>query len=372
MHVCRAAGHITGQCIPVDDACLLWRSTEASAEHINLRDVNQLTAGSATSRPRRMRICITVDFDALSGYLGTGHMPENTLSYYSAGIFSANVGVNRLLKIFKKYGISQNVTWFIPGHSMESFPRQTLDIVNSGAEIGLHGYSHESLYAMNVEQERDVLAKCIELASNLPGGKRPVGYRAPLYQIRESTINLPQEYGMLYDSSMNHYDSVPYLLTRPYSEEVPHIPDYNKPASTWTVPFFPPGQPAPGSEEAASAIVAIPGSWYTEDLTPMGFYPHTASTQGYMSVGVVEKMWLNRFNWLWEQESWIGEDSDSDWETVYPLILPPECSGRSHTAGMLDHFIEELTAKMRQADQAEITFETMQSVAKSWKERPAA
>ena len=42
---------------------------------------------------------------------------------------------------------------------------------------------------MTEQQEKDVLEKCIDLATELTG-KKPVGYRAPLYQIRESTIKL--------------------------------------------------------------------------------------------------------------------------------------------------------------------------------------
>ena len=62
---------------------------------------------------------------------------------------------------------------------------------------------------MTVEQEKDVLEKCIKLARDLTG-KHPVGYRAPLYQIRASTIRLLQENGFLYDSSLNAHDSIPY------------------------------------------------------------------------------------------------------------------------------------------------------------------
>ena len=50
---------------------------------------------------------------------------------------------------------------------------------------------------MTEQQEKDVLEKCIELATKLTG-KKPVGYRAPLYQIRESTIKLLVERGFLY------------------------------------------------------------------------------------------------------------------------------------------------------------------------------
>jgi peptidoglycan/xylan/chitin deacetylase (PgdA/CDA1 family) len=54
---------------------------------------------------------------------------------YSSGHFAGRVGVPRLLKLFRKHGIASSVTWFIPGHSMESFPKETKMIVDSGAEF---------------------------------------------------------------------------------------------------------------------------------------------------------------------------------------------------------------------------------------------
>jgi peptidoglycan/xylan/chitin deacetylase (PgdA/CDA1 family) len=267
---------------------------------------------------------LTIDFDAISGYLGTGHTPQNTLSDYSAGLFSARVGVPRLLSLFAKHRISQHVTWFIPGHSMETFPAATSDIVASGAEIALHGYSHEGAYAMTPEQERHVLQKCIDLASKLKEGKRPCGYRAPLYQLRESTVQLLQEHSFLYDSSMNAHDSVPYMLPHPFPSDPPHVPDYNKEASSWMHPTPIPLAPQPGTMNAEKALVEIPASWYTEDMTPFGFYPYTPNSQGYVSVEVVEKMWWDRFEWLWENESFIegkGRKEDAENFCIFPLIF---------------------------------------------------
>ncbi|POS77493.1 glucose 1-dehydrogenase [Diaporthe helianthi] len=346
-------------------------------------------------RPRRMRICLSVDFDALSGYLGTGHTPENTLSDYSAGLLSANVGVPRLLRLFAKHGISDKVTWFIPGHSIETFPDQAAEIAASGAEIGLHGYSHEGAYAMTPEQEADVLDRCAELVTGLlrdkgragegSGGlqqqqqqqqekllkkkkKRPLGYRAPLYQIRESTVDLLQRRGFLYDSSMNAHDSLPYFLPHPFPQETPHVPDYSKPAATWMRPTPLPAQPLPGTADADRAMVEIPASWYTEDMTPMGFYPYTASTNGYIATDVVESMWWDRFEWLWENESFLDEGPGSGYGSMYPLTWHPESSGRAHIVGMVDRFLGRLV-QMAQASRGDITFETMASVAESWKER---
>ncbi|KAF6790034.1 hypothetical protein CMUS01_16291 [Colletotrichum musicola] len=210
----RAAGHISGQCISVDggqEGRLLWREPRGGVEATTAIPLPAPRAAlsPAASKRRRLRICLSVDFDAVSALIGTGHTPANTLADYSAGHFGAIVGVDRVLRVFKKHNISQDVTWFIPGHSMETYPKHTKAIVESGAEIELHGYSHESAYSMNVEQERDVLVKCIELASALCQGKRPVGYRAPLYTIRESTVNLLQQHGFLYDASLNSHDSLP-------------------------------------------------------------------------------------------------------------------------------------------------------------------
>ena len=276
----RAAGHISGECISVDggmEGRVIWREDQilgSEAQSGNKSDVSARPTAipaslSPPKRKRRMRICLSVDFDAISGYLGTGHDPSNTLSDYSSGIFSANVGVGRLLRLFKKHGISDKLTWFIPGHSLETFPSQAQEILESGAEVGLHGYSHEGAYAMTVEQEKDVLEKCLELVTKLRGGKRPVGYRAPLYQIRETTVRLLQDHDFLYDSSMNAHDSLPYFLPKPFPEKPPHVPDYKKDASSWMIPTPIPEQPAPGSAEADKALVEIPGSWYTEDMTPV-------------------------------------------------------------------------------------------------------
>lgn len=371
----RTAGHISGQCISIDggqEGRLLWKEEQV----LGTGKIDRLEAAFDTripsaitpaTRPRRMRICLSVDFDAISGYLGTGHTPENTLADYSAGLFSANVGVGRLLRLFSKYDICDKVTWFLPGHSIETFKEQAAAIVASGAELGLHGYCHESAYPMTPEQEKDVLEKCVALVSDLKQGKKPVGYRAPLYQIRETTVSLLQEKGFLYESSMNAHDSLPYFLPNPFPQTPPAVPDYTQPASSWMKATNIAKQPERGTVEAENALVEIPASWYTEDMTPMGFYPYTASTQGYVSVDVVEKMWWDRFDWLWENESWVDDGPGKGYGSIFPLVWHPESAGRNHIIGMIDKFVGKLISRSKSAGDGEITFETMESVARSWK-----
>ena len=82
-----------------------------------------------------------VDLDAVGGWLGS-YGGEDSPDDISRGMFAGEVGTPRLLKLFDRFGLK--TTWFIPGHSVETFPEQCKMIVDAGHEIGLHGYSHEN------------------------------------------------------------------------------------------------------------------------------------------------------------------------------------------------------------------------------------
>ena len=155
----RAAGHISGECLSVDggmEGRLIWKEPEVT-DVVN-HDESILNSSSSSSAPqpkpdpsmampsaakRRVQVALSVDFDAISGLLGTGKDEANNKADYSQGFFAGNIGVTRLVKLFKKHDIADKVTWFIPGHSMETFPETTKVIKDSGCEIALHGYSHE-------------------------------------------------------------------------------------------------------------------------------------------------------------------------------------------------------------------------------------
>lgn len=167
----RAAGHISGQCISVDggmEGRVVWSEEEvkegskirfgekpALSEDAKESEVNAaaMDVGTTSHIPQtisptgktkpKIKVLISVDFDAVSGWLGTGSHPDNNLADYSSGFFSAYVGVPRLLKLFTKLGIQDKVTWFVPMHSAESFPEEFKKIIESRCEIALHGYCHE-------------------------------------------------------------------------------------------------------------------------------------------------------------------------------------------------------------------------------------
>ncbi|KAF4303755.1 putative polysaccharide deacetylase family protein [Botryosphaeria dothidea] len=160
----------------------------------------------ATPISPKIRVVLSIDFDAVSGWLGTGAHPDNNLADYSSGFFAAHVGVPRLLRLFAKHGIASHVTWFVPGHSAESFPEAMAAIVASGAEVACHGYAHEDAAKLSPEQERDVIVRCVEVLQQA-GAPRPSGWRAPLYSVREGTLELLEELGFEYGGFVLLYAS---------------------------------------------------------------------------------------------------------------------------------------------------------------------
>jgi peptidoglycan-N-acetylglucosamine deacetylase len=91
-------------------------------------------------------------------------------------------------------------TFFIPGHSIETFPNDCRKIVEDGHEIGAHGYAHENPVAMRPKQKEAVLLKSIEVIEKL-SGTMPRGYVAPWWEMSASTAALLQKYGFKYDHS---------------------------------------------------------------------------------------------------------------------------------------------------------------------------
>lgn len=166
------------------------------------------------------------------------------------GIWAGTHGTRRLLQLFKKYDIK--ATWFIPGHSLESFPEDCAAVRDAGHEIGLHGYSHENPADMTFEQQRDVLDKTYKLLVDFCGGKPPRGSVAPWWETSKEGTELLLSYGIEYDHSMSHEDCQMYWLRT--GDTWTKI-DYSKKAEEWMKPLV---------KGETTGLVEIPGSWYID------------------------------------------------------------------------------------------------------------
>jgi peptidoglycan/xylan/chitin deacetylase (PgdA/CDA1 family) len=215
-----------------------------------------------------------VDLDAVAGWLGS-YGGEDSPDDISRGIFAGEVGTPRLLRFFEKFGLK--TTWFIPGHSIETFPEQTRMIADAGHEIGIHGYSHENPLAMTPEQEEAVLVKCIDLIARL-SGRRPTGYVASWWEFSRVTSELLLKHGIKYDHSLMHRDFECYYVR--VGDHWTKI-DYAQPAENWMKALV------RGQE---TDLIEIPANWYLDDLPPMMFIKKSPNSHGFVSPRDIEQL----------------------------------------------------------------------------------
>jgi peptidoglycan/xylan/chitin deacetylase (PgdA/CDA1 family) len=251
-----------------------------------------------------------IDLDAVGGWLGS-YGGEDSPDDISRGLFAGEVGTPRLLKLFDKLGVK--TTWFIPGHSIETFPEQTRDIVGAGHEIGLHGYSHENPISMSPEQEEAVLTHCIDLVTAL-SCKRPTGYVAPWWEFSHVTNELLLKHGIKYDHSLMHKDFECYYVR--VGDHWTKI-DYSQPADHWMKALV------RGQE---TDLIEIPANWYLDDLPPMMFIKKSPNSHGFVNPRDIEEMWRDQFDYVYREYD----------EAVFAMTIHPDVSGRPQVLLMLE------------------------------------
>lgn len=259
-------------------------------------------------------VSIGVDVDAVAGWLGS-YGGEDSPDDISRGLFAGEVGTPRLLDLFAKHGLI--TSWFIPGHSVETFPKQMAEVAKAGHEIGIHGYSHENPIAMTAEQEQAVLDKSFELISELYG-KAPTGYVAPWWEFSNVTNELLLKKGIKYDHSLMHNDFTPYYVR--VGDKWTKI-DYSQHPDTWMKPLV------RGQE---TDLIEIPANWYLDDLPPMMFIKKSPNSHGFVNPRDIEQMWQDQFDWVYANMDYA----------VFPMTIHPDVSGRPQVLLMLDRLIK--------------------------------
>ncbi|WP_066704827.1 polysaccharide deacetylase family protein [Celeribacter ethanolicus] len=259
-----------------------------------------------------------IDVDAVAGWLGS-YGGEDSPDDISRGMFAGEVGSIRLLDLFDKLGIK--TTWFIPGHSVETFPEQMKEVAKRGHEIGIHGYSHENPIAMTPEQEEAVLDKCIGLITEL-SGKRPTGYVAPWWEFSPVSNELLLKKGIKYDHSLMHKDFEPYRV---------------RVGDTWTKIDYA-GKPEdwmkPLERGEETDLIEIPANWYLDDLPPMMFIKKSPNSHGFVNPRDIEQMWQDQFDWVYENMDYA----------VFPITIHPDVSGRPQVLLMLERLFKHMAS----------------------------
>jgi peptidoglycan/xylan/chitin deacetylase (PgdA/CDA1 family) len=261
-----------------------------------------------------IKVAYGIDVDAVAGWLGS-YGGEDSPDDISRGMFAGEVGTPRLLKLFDKYGLK--TSWFVPGHSIETFPEQIAMVVAAGHEIGAHGYSHANPIAMTPRQEEDVLLKCIELIEHLTG-RQPTGYVAPWWEFSNVTNELLLKQGFKYDHSLMHNDFHPYYVR--VGDSWTKI-DFSRPAAEWMKPLV------RGQE---TDLIEIPANWYLDDLPPMMFIKKSPNSHGFVNPRDIEQMWRDQFDWVYRECDYA----------VFTMTIHPDVSGRPQVLLMHERMIE--------------------------------
>lgn len=266
---------------------------------------------------KKIYVSVGIDVDAVGGWLGS-YGGEDSPGDISRGLFAGEVGVPRLLQLVQRRDMP--VTWFWPGHSVETFPEQFDAVVAAGHEIGVHGYSHENPIAMSRTQETDVLDYCTDLIERR-SGRKPVGYVAPWWEFSPVTNEILLERGFLYDHSLMHNDFTPYYVR--VGDSWAKI-DYDaESAKEWMKPLV---------RGRDTDLIEIPASWYLDDLPPMMFIKSSPNSHGFVSPHDVEQLWRDQFDWVYREMDYA----------VFPITVHPDVSGKPQNLLMLERLFNHI------------------------------
>ncbi len=253
--------------------------------------------------PRHI-VCITFDFDAMSPWIARGMMSPTPISRGEFGI----VGARRIVALMSRFNIK--TSWFIPGHTLETYPDACRQVADAGHEIGHHGWTHVPPANMTREEEEEGLIRANEQIKKLTG-RFARGYRSPSWDLSAHSVELLIKHGFYYESSMMGDDYTPYRVRQG------DVIELLKPAVFGRT----------------TRLIEMPISWSLDD------YPHfeyvrmgTAIAPGLMNANDVLGNWIDDFLYMKRELDWGILTY-----TCHPFVI-----GRGHRMLMLERLIERL------------------------------
>jgi peptidoglycan-N-acetylglucosamine deacetylase len=251
-------------------------------------------------------VCIGFDFDAVSGFISRG---LTTPTPMSRGEFGP-VAVPRILELLRRYEVPS--TWFVPGHTLETYPRESSLVVAAGHEIGHHGYTHVPPSDLTREQEEEGLVRGNEQIRKLTG-KNARGYRSPSWDLSANSVELLLKHGFVYESSMMGNDYSPYRVRQ---------------GDVITLE-------RPMVFGAATPLIEMPVSWTLDDYPHFEFLRTKASIlPGLMNANSVLDNWVNDYAYMQQYIDW----------GVLTYTFHPFVIGRGHRMLVLEKLLQTLRA----------------------------
>jgi peptidoglycan/xylan/chitin deacetylase (PgdA/CDA1 family) len=157
----------------------------------------------------RAALSLTFDVDAESAILAVDPVYAGRLSTMSHQRYGPRVGVPRILRMLERTGV--RATFFVPGLTADLHPAMVEAVLAAGHELGHHGYSHVPYHRMTDDEQRRDIDRAFASLARVGDGFRPDGFRAPWWELTNSTPAILSEFGFAWDSSLMD-DDHPYLL----------------------------------------------------------------------------------------------------------------------------------------------------------------
>jgi peptidoglycan/xylan/chitin deacetylase (PgdA/CDA1 family) len=254
----------------------------------------------------RHLVCLTFDYDNASASIARDQVTPTIVSRGEFGVVAAA----RLLDLLAAFAVPS--TWFIPGHTIETYPASCRAVFEAGHEIAHHGWTHRVPASLGREEEARELVRGNAAILALTG-RAARGYRSPAWDLSAHSIGLLLEHGFVYDSSLMGDDYLPYQA-RDGDVVTLHEPIRRGPETQ---------------------LVEMPISWSLDDYpafeytrTPTGILP------GLMNASLVGENWFGDYRWMAQHLDW----------GVITYTFHPHVIGRGHRLLMLEDLIRKLRA----------------------------
>lgn len=252
------------------------------------------------------RTAITLDFDAISLWMVRKMTTPGPISRGEFGAYA----IPRILDALRRFEV--RATFFIPGHTIETYPDECRRIRDAGHEIAVHGYMHELVSELTAAEEERATSRALDVI-DVTLGITPVGVRTPSWDFTTATTGILKKFGFSYDSS---------LMGQDYRAHYLREGDLPQPDGPFLF-----GEPID--------VVELPVSWSLDDYPQLEYLKTPAGVQpGAKTPRAMFEAFFDDFDYM----------RRIDPDGFHMITLHPQVVGRGQRMLAFENYLERLVA----------------------------
>ncbi len=134
--------------------------------------------------------------------------------------FGIKSGLVKILRILDKYSIKG--TFFCTGNVAKWYPELIKLIERNDHEIACHGFNHERLNHLSIEEIYDIINQNKELLEDICNRSEIIGFRAPYLRPPKFLFKILSNLGFHYDSSIRNLKNLHFYQI--YNNQIVEFP----------------------------------------------------------------------------------------------------------------------------------------------------